>query len=74
MSQYDDLDAAILRNLDRFGHATLMFVSGRDARAEADRLAKATGREAFRIIDGRLQALRKRGVIKFDRKHGWSKA
>jgi hypothetical protein len=30
---------------------------------EATRLARATSRESFRIIDGRMQALRKRGVI-----------
>lgn len=31
--------------------------------AEAERIAEATGRKQFRVIDGRLQALRKSGVI-----------
>lgn len=74
MSQYDDLDARILHNIDRYGNADLTFVGGGDAGREAERIAKATGRDAFRVIDGRLQVLRKRGVIKFNSKTGWSKA
>ena len=31
--------------------------------AEAERIAESTGRKAFRVIDGRLQALRKSGAI-----------
>lgn len=73
MSQYDDLDAAILRNLDTYGNADLTFVGGGDAGREAQRIAKLTGRDVFRVLDGRLQSLRKRGVIAFDHKTGWSK-
>ena len=36
---------------------------------EARRLELLTGREDFRIIDGRLQALRKANVIAFKTKH-----
>ena len=32
---------------------------------EAKRLAAETGRESFRVIDGRLQALRKAGLIRY---------
>ena len=39
--------------------------------AEACRLSDATGREIYRMIEGRLQALRKRGLIRFDSKLGW---
>ena len=41
--------------------------------SEAKRIADATGREDFRVTDGRLQALRKLGIIKADRKSpaGW---
>lgn len=35
----------------------------RGCREEAARIAKISGREEFRIIDGRLQALRKNGAI-----------
>lgn len=41
--------------------------------AEAERIAVATGRPAYRIIDARLQALRKQGLIVARRKSkcGW---
>ena len=41
---------------------------------EACRLADLTGREEFRVIDGRLQALKKAGKIKFvfGRERGWT--
>lgn len=37
----------------------------RDVTKESTRLEWLTGRPAFRITDGRLQALRKRGVIEY---------
>jgi hypothetical protein len=50
----------------------------RDVAAEALRIAKATGRDDMRIIDGRLTALRKAGVIRYlkkpeapEQKAGW---
>lgn len=38
--------------------------SPRDRRGEC--------KPAWRFIDGRLQALRKRGVLRHDRTHGWN--
>jgi hypothetical protein len=35
---------------------------------EAERIEDLTGRQAFRVIDGRMQSLRKRGIIKFSKK------
>ena len=32
------------------------------------------GSNGFRLVDRRLQALRKKGVLKYDRKSGWSVA
>lgn len=32
------------------------------------------GRNGFRVVDRRLQALRKKGALKYDRKSGWSVA
>jgi hypothetical protein len=46
--------------------------------AEAERLAKPYGLMGYtfpwRLIDRRLQALRKRGLLKYNRKTGWSAA
>lgn len=39
---------------------------------EAGRIALATSRPQFRIIDARLQALRKRGLIKHLKGLGWT--
>ena len=60
MSQYDALDALILAAIQ----AKTDPLYSHPASTEALRLANATGREAFRILDARLQALRKAGKIK----------
>jgi hypothetical protein len=61
MSQYDDLDRLILVAIERRKSP----LYERDCYAESRRLAQATGRETFRIIDGRIQALRSAGRIRF---------
>jgi hypothetical protein len=71
MSQYDKLDALIVARMDMIQTGRLSDVMHGEVRAECERIAVATGREAFRVIDGRLQALRKRGVITFDSMFGW---
>lgn len=43
-----------------------------DVKAEADRIAEQNVAHGWRLIDRRLQALRKRGEIMFDSKLGWS--
>jgi hypothetical protein len=60
MSQYDDLDRLILVAIERRKSP----LYERDCYAESRRLAQATGRETFRIIDGRIQALRSAGKIR----------
>jgi hypothetical protein len=75
MSQYDELDQRIVAA-----------VSGRRAplydhqvREAAERIAAGAGRDAFRVIDGRLKALRKKGTLRYLTKakagpggpHGW---
>ena len=59
MSQYEKLDTAILEAVSRKKSP----LYDRDAVAEANRIGDATGREGFRVIDGRLQALRRAGLI-----------
>jgi len=73
MSAYNTLDAAIL---NKIGGHPVKFVSiyVRDVVDECKYLAEATGaKEAFRLCDRRLQALRKAGKIKSTTK-GWIRA
>lgn len=60
MAKYDEMDRLIVkaikaRNNPRYDAGCY---------AESKRLAAATGRDDFRVIDGRLQALRKAGKIR----------
>lgn len=59
MSQYAELDSLIIEAIAQRKHP---FYS-RIVTPEATRLAEFTGRVEDRIIDGRLQALRKAGRI-----------
>lgn len=59
MSQYEEMDRRILKAIEQRNNP----LYSRDCCDEAERLAKATGRDGFRVIDGRLQALRKAGKI-----------
>ncbi len=72
---YEILDNAILNVITgSFGNVKLLRIQHNSyVNAEASRLEELTNRKSFRIIDGRLQALRKQGKIKFDSKLGWTK-
>ena len=72
MSQYDALDTAIIARLTESPARFYLLEVNPAIVAEAQRLSDATGRERFRIIDGRLIALRKAGRIKPNRLEGWS--
>jgi hypothetical protein len=58
---YDELDRLILDAVTRDTNP----LYDRAVSREAQRIAAETGREAFRVIDGRLQAMRRRGRIKW---------
>lgn len=61
MSQYQQIDELIVEAIrQRRNPLYASSVCG-----EACRLAALTGREDFRVIDGRLQALKRTGKIKF---------
>lgn len=60
-TQYTALDTLIL-NAVAIGRNPLY---ANEVCEEADRLATLAGREGFRVIDGRLQALRKSKKIQF---------
>lgn len=70
MSTYTALDLAITQAIQAGRHP----LYAREACAEARRIAKLSGRDEMRVIDGRLQALRKAGKITADRKAdaGWT--
>lgn len=75
MSQYEQLDALILAACGRI--STMPVIHDLDVKREAKRISLLTGREEFRIIDGRLQSLRKAGKITYSSLHhrvngGWS--
>lgn len=63
---YDELDAAIVARITA-GATSLGKIDSGDVRRMCADIARATGRESFRVLDGRLQALRKKGVIAMER-------
>lgn len=71
MSQYDKLDAEIIKAIRRGTNTfTCISISGAVAN-EAHRLGELTGAAGWRIVDRRLQALRKAGRIAYS-KRAWS--
>ena len=63
MSQYSEIDRSIIDCIrNRQGVHPLY---DKSVNKEADRLRMLTGRYSFRIIDGRLRALKKRGEISY---------
>ena len=70
-SNYEALDAAIIEAVK--ANTAYNPAAANTVRQEAGRIAASTGRDEWRIAEGRLQALRKAGKIKADRKAwcGW---
>lgn len=72
MSKYEKLDALILREITiQKNGAPLMTIMQGDVSDEARRIARACNREGYRVLNGRLQALRKGRKIEYDNKAGW---
>ena len=71
MSRYDKLDALIVDAIKGGCHSFASIFSGRSLFDEAMRLSHAIGRDTQRIVDGRLQALRRRGLIVYYTGWGW---
>ena len=59
MSQYEEIERRILKAMEQRNNP----LYSKNCCEEARRIADATGRELFRVIDGRLQAMRKAGKI-----------
>ncbi|HBQ3005867.1 hypothetical protein [Klebsiella pneumoniae] len=74
MSKYVNLDIAIMSKLSETPSPFSCLFSG-DVGAECVGIAKDEGdkKEPFRILDRRLQALRKLGVIAHVKGKGWVK-
>ncbi len=79
MSQYETLDKLILSRLKGEPNGMpLVFLDSGEVRREVRRIAEETGRDDFRVLDGRLQSLRKAGKIRHQTKSegngqpGWS--
>ncbi len=70
MTDYTDIDGMIVRKIQR-GARTFAAIDGGEVYNEANRLHELTGSPAFRIIDRRLQALRKKGVIQYTTSEKW---
>ncbi len=69
VTTYSTLDAEIIRSIQVGKHP----LYAKPVCTEARRIAAASGRDEMRVIDGRLQTLRKAGKIAADRKAvaGW---
>ena len=53
MNQYEEIDRRILKAIEQRSNP----LCSQQCRDEAKRLAETTGRESFRVIDGRLRAM-----------------
>lgn len=73
VSQFQQLDDLIVARLAGKGIQFTPLFSSNDVRKESQRLGDALGREPFRVLDGRLQALKRKGMISYGTKTGWVK-
>ena len=71
MSQYDKLDSMIVDAIKGGCHSFSAIFNGRKVFDEAMRASCDVGRDTHRIVDGRLQALRRRGLIVYYTGWGW---
>lgn len=71
MEKYSKLDKFII---DEIGNSpvpfSLLFIRDSDIANECEQIARKEGKEPFRVLDRRLQALRKAGNIRSTTK-GW---
>ena len=71
MSKYQTIDDLIVTRIKN-GSTTFFWIFNREVAEEAEQLTLHTSKEACRVVDSRLQALRKKGVISFNSKTGWT--
>ena len=68
---YQKLDTELLKSIER-GVSSFVLLNSGSVGNEAARLSILMRRERFRLIDRRLQALRKAKKIAFNSKTGWA--
>lgn len=68
---YDKLDFLIVEAIKQGQRSFALIFTGKLVFDEAHRISSATGRDTDRIVDARLQALRRRGAIKYLHYRGW---
>lgn len=73
MSQFEKLDYLIVARIAQKGIQFTPLFSSNAVREESQRLGTELGREPFRVLDGRLQALKRKNVICYGTKTGWVK-
>ena len=71
MSQYEKLDSLIVETIKQGRNSFSFIFNSKLVLDEAHRISSANGRDTDRIVDGRLQALRRRGVIVYVTGWGW---
>lgn len=71
MSTYDKIDSLIVDAIKSGSNNFKAIWSNRNILDEALRISGFLGRDTDRIVDGRLQALRKRGLIVHVKGWGW---
>lgn len=67
---YTKLDELIVAAV-RGGATQFWLILTGDVSEESERLVRGTKREPMRVVDGRLQALRRRGELAWNPKAGW---
>jgi hypothetical protein len=73
VSQFQKLDDLILTRIAQKGIQFTPLFSSNSVREESVRLGKELSREPFRVLDGRLQALKRQCLISYGTKTGWVK-
>lgn len=68
---YELLDSLLLKEIG-IGKNTFAKIFNGQVVVESVNIADVTGREPFRVVDGRLQTLRKAGKIGFTKLAGWT--
>lgn len=71
MSIYQKLDELLVERITKKGVQFTPLFHSVGVREESARLGTESGREPFRIVDGRLQALKRAGRITYGTKTGW---
>ena len=71
MNTYEKLDSLIVQSIKAGSNSFILIFNRKRVLDEALRISSANGRDTDRIVDSRLQALRKRGLIVHVKGWGW---